>query len=176
METQLSPNQKVPLWQYVSIPSLESAHDISDVLDSFSFSSTPEKDDAQSFSLHYTEWDTLYTLWRYTLNYASDSAKLTFFATANLQGIPSSQKRDSEFAWWTHVLRTPVSGLWSKLFQHMIDVVKHRSISVIKISADVQSVDFYAAMAKRFSDCFVSVKTDATRYGDGWCDFVFVLK
>ena len=46
----------------------------------------------------------------------------------------------------------------------------------IKISADASSVSFYTKMAQKFSDFFVRIETDSTRYMDGLCDFVFVLK
>jgi hypothetical protein len=126
--------------------------------------------------LHYTEWSSLYTLWWCNIYYSWTTARVSTFATANLRWLWSAHKKDSQFASQTHLLRTPISWIWSKLFEYMVDVVKHHDIFCIKISSDMSSVPFYTHMSKKFSEYFTCVETNSARYGDGWCDFVFTLK
>jgi len=166
----------VPLSQYVSIPSLEYAENLYAVLDNISFSASPLEDGTQLVYLHYAEWSVLYTLWRYTLAYDTDLATLSHFATANLRWLKPAYKQKSHFAAKTHLLRTPVSWLWSTLFKHVVDTVKQQNIVHLKISSDATSVPFYSKMSQKFSDYFSHIDKNYTKYSDGWCDFHFTFK
>lgn len=170
-------NTTIPLGKYVSIPSLEHTKDLSVVLHNISFSCSPIKDNRQLVNLHYTEWNFLYTLWRYTISYdIHERTTISHFATANLRKLSSARTGDSQFAAKLHLLRAPISWIWSKLFEHLISTVKTHNMPFIKISADASSVDFYKKMAQKFSKYFVGVDQDYLRYGDWWCDFVFRLQ
>lgn len=176
IDTIINPQISVPLSHYVSIPSLACAENLYAVLDKVSFFASPIKNGMQIVNLQYTEWSSLYTLWRYTLAYDTDLATLSHFATANLRWLKPAYKQHSHFASKTHLLRTPVSWLWSTLFKHVIDSVKQQNIPCLKISSDATSVPFYIKMCQKFSDYFSHIDKNYTRYSDGWCDFHFTFK
>ncbi|EKD24836.1 MAG: hypothetical protein ACD_80C00147G0010 [uncultured bacterium (gcode 4)] len=170
-------DSSVKFWQYVAVPSLEYARNLHAALDALSFSCSPiGKDKSQSVSLQYTEWSSVYTLGWYTLYYGIHSVIISHFATANLRWLNPVLKTNTYFASKMHLLRKPVPWLWSKLFEHAIDMAMQHNVSCIKISSDASSVPFYIKMSEKFSDCFVSVDEHHRIYNDGWCDFVFRLK
>lgn len=169
------PEKTPPLSEYISLPSLAYAKDLSRVLDSVSFSQE-QKDGSHFLYLHYTEWSVLYTLWWCSIYYTLHTARVSTFATANLRWLKPSYKQQSHFASKTHLLRTPVSWLWSTLFKHVIDTIKQQNIAHLKISSDATSVPFYIKMSQNFSDHFSHIDTNHTKYSDGWCDFHFTFK
>ncbi|MCX6824235.1 MAG: hypothetical protein NT085_03845 [candidate division SR1 bacterium] len=173
---QLYKNKQPSLSEYVSIPSLVYVKNLYDVLNNVSFSSTPVENGGQSVYLNYTEGSSVYTLGWYNIHYDRTFATLSHFATANLRGIKPSFKQKSYFAAKTHLLRTPLSGLGSTLFKHVMDVVKQQNFSRLKISSEATAVPFYIKMSKKFSDHFSHIDENYTRYADGGCDFDFTFK
>lgn len=171
------PKIAVPFSQYVSIVSLSCVKHLSEVLDNVSFSFSPVVDNTQLVSLHYREWSSLYTLWWYDIYYdLRIRTTIWSFATSNLYWIWSSYKQNSQFASKMHLLRTPVSWIWSKLFDHLIHMAQIHNMPSIKISSDAISVPFYKKMAIKFSDSFAYVDENYTRHTDGWCDFTFMFR
>jgi len=167
----------VSLGEYVHIPFLNTISDISEVLESVSFSLSPIKDKEQLVRMVYTEWGQQYALGRYKISYdPTMRTTVPTFATANMREIASSLKQRSMFSTHIHLLRTPVSWLGTKLFEHMLGLARSQGLSVVKISSDIQSVEFYNKMAKRFSDQFSRVDFFDDWLGDGGRTFTFVLK
>ncbi len=171
------PNIIIPLGKYVSIPSLLYTKDLSDVLLNVSFSYSPIKNNRQLINLHYSEWDSLFTLWWYNISFdINNYTTISHFATANLRKLSFVHNMDSEFAAKLHLLRTPISWIWTKLFKHLIHTAKIHKMPFIKISSDVSSVDFYKKMSQKFSEHFINIHENYVRCNDWWCDFVFLLR